>query len=46
MSTNSQHAKNEQLWTSRGENVVVEMVADFGEVSEQKHKFIQFMAIF
>ncbi len=46
MFTNSQHAKNERLWTSRGQNIIVEMVASFSETSEKKPKFVQFVAIF
>jgi hypothetical protein len=46
MSINSQHAKNEWLWTNKGQNIVAKMVASYSEVSEKKHKFIQFVAIF
>jgi hypothetical protein len=46
MFTNSQHAKNERLLTSKGQNIVFEMVASYGETSEKKPKFIQFVAIF
>jgi len=46
MFTNSQHAKNEQLWTSRGQNIIVEMVVSSNEASEKKPKFVQFVAIF
>ncbi len=45
MSTNSQHAKNEQLWASKGQNTVVEIEASFGETNEKKCKFIQFVAM-
>jgi len=46
MFINSQHAKNEWLWTSRGHNIVIEMVASSSEASEKKPKFVQFAAIF
>ncbi len=46
MFINSQHAKNEWLWTSKGENIIVEMVANSSEASEKKPKFVQFVAIF
>jgi hypothetical protein len=46
MPTNSQHVKNEQLWTSMGQNIFVEMVASSSEASEKKPKFVQFVAIF
>jgi len=46
MFINNQHAKNEWLWTSRGQNIVVEMVVSSSEVSEKKPKFVQFVPIF
>jgi hypothetical protein len=45
MSTNIQHAKNERLWVSKVQNVVVEIVAGFGEGNEKKCNFIQFVAM-
>jgi hypothetical protein len=46
MFINNQHAKNEWLWTNRGQNIIAKMVVDFGETNETKCKFIQFVAIF
>jgi hypothetical protein len=46
MSINSQRAKNEQLWASRGKNTIVEMVVGSSEASEKKCKLIQFVANF
>jgi len=46
MSINSQHAKNEWLWASKGKNIVAEMMASCGKTNEKNHKFIQFMTIF
>jgi hypothetical protein len=44
--TNNQHAKNEKMWASRGQIFIAKMVDVFGEVVEQKFKFIQFVVIF
>jgi hypothetical protein len=46
MYAESQHAKNEQLFYSRGKNIIVGMVVVGDVVGEKKMQFIQFVAIF
>ncbi len=46
MSTHNQHAKTEQLWTTRGWNIIAKMVCVGGVATNTQPKFIQFVAIF
>jgi len=45
MFVESQHAKNEQFFCSRGKDIVANMVVVGDVVGEKKRKFIQFVAI-
>jgi hypothetical protein len=46
MSIESQHAKNEWLFCSRGKDIVVDMIVVGMWLGRKKKKFIQFVAIF
>jgi len=40
MSTKNQHAKNECLWVSRGQKIVVELICVGEDAIDKKCKFI------